>query len=106
MGISSEDSPPISGNLLVDSMLTVTHSCSTSLPPGDSLTQVKEGSGAMLTLAPSFKIRILMSYMHVPPSMVIISVSHKQINLVTVSASKVARTCSLTRRMDTSQSQR
>jgi hypothetical protein len=44
MGTALEASPTLSGNLAPESLLvTVTPSCSTSLPPVNSLTQAKGG---------------------------------------------------------------
>jgi hypothetical protein len=50
MGTALEASPKLSGNLslvpTVSLLVTVTPSCSTSLPPVNSLTQKKGGYGA------------------------------------------------------------
>jgi hypothetical protein len=43
MGTASEASPKLSGNLPGSFLVTVTPSCSTSLPPVNSLTQAKGG---------------------------------------------------------------
>jgi hypothetical protein len=48
MGTALEASPKLSGNLVPVSLLvTVTPSCSTSLPPVNSLTQAKGGYSAI-----------------------------------------------------------
>ncbi len=88
MGTVLEDLPLVSGNLSTPatSMLTVTPSCSTSLPPANSLTQEKGGSTAGLMQALDSQIRITLSYVHIINHlMVIMSVDHGQIKVVTVS---------------------
>jgi hypothetical protein len=83
--------------------VTVTPSCSTSLPPVNSLTQAKGGyvSGVIVVLI--LELLNGLSYVQVNHLMVIESVSHVQMNLVTRLLMKVGRTCSLTRGMNTSQ---
>ncbi len=52
------------------------------------------------------EVRILLSYVHLHHLMAMETVNHGDIKVVTVSILKMARICSLTRRMDTSQSAR
>ena len=87
MGTVLEDIPLVSGNLsTASSMLTVTPSCSTSLPPANSLTKAKGGSTAGLNGALYSQMRITMSYVHVRNHLMVIkTVDHGQIVLVTVS---------------------
>jgi hypothetical protein len=88
MGTVLEDLPLFSGNLstaTASSMLTVTPSCSTSLPPANSLTKAKGGSTAVLIWAPISQMSRLVSYGHINHLMVITRVYHGQIVLVTVS---------------------
>jgi hypothetical protein len=107
IGTALEASPKLSGNLLipVSLLLTVTPSCSTSLPPVNSLTQAKGGYGAGVGVGLILEIRrLVVSYMHILNHLMVMeSVTHKQINLVSRLLLKVGRTCSLTRRMKSSQ---
>ena len=89
MGTVLEDLPLLSGNLstAASSMLTVTPSCSTSLPPANSLTKAKGGSTALLVLALYSQMwAIKLSFVHdLNHLMVITSVTHMQMRVVTVS---------------------
>ena len=94
MGTALEDSLLFSGILRVNSMLTRTPSCSTSLPPGNSHhNKGKGGSNAILITVLYLDAMNILSYVHKNHSMVIISVTHGQIGLVTVSVKRVTRTC-------------
>ena len=109
MGTALEASPTLSGNLLlptVSLLVTVTPSCSTSLPPVNSLTQAKGRYSAVVLVVLILEMRIRSSKVHLKNHLMgTISVDHGEINLVTVSVFMVARTCSLTRKMEDSQSQ-
>ena len=64
MGTVLEGLLLFSGILLVDSMLTRTPSCLTSLPPGNfHHNKGKGGYGAILILALSLEVNQLQSYM-------------------------------------------
>jgi hypothetical protein len=95
MGTALEASPKLSGNLLLSLSLlvTVTPSCSTSLPPVNSLTQAKGGYTAGVVGVLILEVMVIMSYLHVNHLMVMESVTHVQINLVTRLLLKVGRTC-------------
>ena len=95
MGTALEASPKLSGNLPFLSLLvTVTPSCSTSLPPVNSLTQAKGGYTAGVIMGLILEVGFMMvSYMHSNHLMVMRSVHHGQINLVTRLLLKVGRTC-------------
>jgi hypothetical protein len=95
MGTALEASPTLSGNLPAISLLvTVTPSCSTSLPPVNSLTQAKGGYGAIVVVVLDLEVRrMVVSYGQMNHLMVMESVGHMQIALVTRLLLKVARTC-------------
>jgi hypothetical protein len=94
MGTALEASPKLSGNLPTVSLLvTVTPSCSTSLPPVNSLTQAKGGYTARVVVVLYLVLVILLSYLHFNHLMVMESVDHMQIALVTILLLKVGRTC-------------
>jgi len=94
MGTALEGSLHVSGILLVDSMLTRTPSCSTSLPPGNSHhNKGKGGSMAILITVLHLDAKHLQIYVQKNHSMVIISVAQVQIALVTLSVKRVTRTC-------------
>ncbi len=63
MGTVLEASPKLSGNLIpsVSLLVTVTPSCSTSLPPVNSLTQAKGGYAAGVVGGLILELRIVMS---------------------------------------------
>jgi hypothetical protein len=63
MGTALEASPKLSGNLLptVSLLVTVTPSCSTSLPPVNSLTQAKGGSPAIVIVVLNLEMRMKVS---------------------------------------------
>jgi hypothetical protein len=85
--------------------VTVTPSCSTSLPPVNSLTQAKGGYTAKVVGVLGLEVGVMVvSYLQMNHLMVMDSVYHGQIAMVTRLLLKVGRTCSLTRRMETSQS--
>ena len=77
----------LSGSLLafpVSLLVTARPSCSTSL--GAAASRARGGSTATVGLGLYFKKRVVgLIYMHPHHLMVIISVSHGQINLVTIS---------------------
>ena len=82
-------------------------SCLTSLLCATFLNnKVKEESSAGIIMALHSEVRILLSYVHLHHLMAMETVNHGDIKVVTVSILKMARICSLTRRMDTSQSAR
>jgi hypothetical protein len=95
MGTALEASPKLSGNLFPISLLvTVTPSCSTSLPPVNSLTQAKGGYTAVVVVVLGFVMFRILSYVQeMNHLMVMASVNHGQINLVTRLLLKVGRTC-------------
>ena len=89
-------------------MLTVTHSCSIFLLSTTSTNfKGKERSTAILLKALHSKVSSsIMNYAHDGSHlMVSITVNPMEVTMVTASVLKVARICSLTRRMDLSQSQ-
>ncbi len=93
---------------MVSFMLTVTHSCSISLLSSNSCNyKVKGRSTAILIQALHSKVRIMIMNYEQDGNhlMVTITVNPLEVTMVTVSVLKVARICSLTRRMDLSQSQ-
>jgi hypothetical protein len=95
MGIALEVSPKLSGNrsvIPVSMLLTVIPSCSTSLPPVNSLTQAKEGYAAIVILGLILEL-IILSYVQVNHLMVMESVYHGQMAMVTILILKVERTC-------------
>jgi hypothetical protein len=94
MGTALDASPTLSGNLPIILLVTVTPSCSTSLPPVNSLTQAKGGYTAIVIVVLCLKEIVHgLSYMQMNHLMVMESVYHMQINLVTRLLLKVERTC-------------
>ncbi len=89
MGTVLEDLPLLSGNLsttTASSMLTVTPSCSTSLPPANSLVQGKGVSTAIMIVVLFSQMRRLVSYVHVGNHLMVITIVDQiQIRVVTVS---------------------
>jgi hypothetical protein len=109
MGTALEASPKLNGNLLIPTLSllkTVTLSCSTSLPPVNSLTQAQMGYGAGVVVVLSLEVLVLIiRYKQLNHLMVMENVFHLQIFLFSRFIKKVGRTCSLTRRMENSQYQ-
>jgi hypothetical protein len=64
MGTALEASPTLSGNLSLSLLVTVTPSCSTSLPPVNSLTQAKGGYTAMVVGVLCLEVTNIVSYVH------------------------------------------
>jgi hypothetical protein len=109
MGTALEASPKLSGNLPISMLVTVTPSCSTYLPPVNSLPQDMGGYAAGVIGVLFLEVMVRVSYGQMNHLMVMESVDHMQITqitLVTRLLLKVGRTCSLTRRMENSQSLR
>ena len=102
-------SPKLSGHLMAASLVILLPCSSTSRARGPSPTQEKSKTRFIVEVALdlAFKEVLTMNYLHLLNHLMEIPIArHMQMNLVTVSVMKVARTCSLTRRMETSQSQR
>jgi hypothetical protein len=96
VGTALEASPKLSGNLLlpIRLLVKVTPSCSTSLPPVNSLTQAKAGYTAIVVVALDLEVRIVMSLVHIINHLMVMeSVDHGEMNLVTRLLLKVGRTC-------------
>ena len=89
-------SPKLSGKVLppVSLLVIVMPSCSTSRGPASSKQPIREGYSAGVFMDLNLvQIVMPLNYKHFKHLMVITSVNHGQINLVTASVLKVARTC-------------
>jgi hypothetical protein len=97
MGTALEASPKLSGNLSpfpVSLLVTVTLSCSTSLPFVNSLTQTNTGYGTGVVGALCLEVMVLIiRYKQLNHLMVMESVFHLQNFIFSIFIKKVGRTC-------------
>ena len=106
MGTASEATPTLSGHIKRRRLLIILPCCSTSPNKGTSHTCNKQSmqQHATFSVDQSSLETVQMSYVHSMNHLtVIIAAHHKQNNLVIIFLTKKERTCSLIRRMDTSQ---
>jgi hypothetical protein len=97
-------SPILSGHLAISTLRTLELCCLISLARGATIQKKRMRYIAAVALDPVLLEMVQVNYLHVNHLMVRKSAVHIQMNLLITSLSKVARTCSQTRRMETSQS--